>query len=251
MDFNPFLNKLITERNSAVVEDPLVDLLAEMVKAIVRLEAQQETPASVETKEMTMNYGTQEHPVATLKETFGPTSHESSNANQGEITEPSVRTIDSSERISSVSVHGWLSVDQVIRETPPPPSRTTEPTSSTPSTDRSTGPSVSTPVHNHNWLLKGVTYGWSDTIPYKVTLYCRDCAEWCSVEAPQSSLDSPASSPEPAQGGGEWMPGTGHCFYPHPTIEGMTCSLAPNHEGNHSTSRYWPSRIMKEGSERG
>ncbi len=46
MDFNPFLNKLITERNSAVVEDPLVDLLAEMVKAIVRLEAQQETPAS-------------------------------------------------------------------------------------------------------------------------------------------------------------------------------------------------------------
>ena len=46
MDFNPFLNKLITERNSAVVEDPLVDLLAEMVKAIVRLEAQQEASAS-------------------------------------------------------------------------------------------------------------------------------------------------------------------------------------------------------------
>lgn len=38
-----------------------------------------------------------------------------------------------------------------------------------------------------------------------------------------------------------WEPSHEHCYYPHPTVRGLLCSLVVGHEGQHNTSRYWPS----------
>lgn len=58
MDYNPLLNKLIRHRNPQwLVEDPLLDLLAAMVKSIVHLEAQN-PPAETQQSEQPSSQAT-------------------------------------------------------------------------------------------------------------------------------------------------------------------------------------------------
>lgn len=90
----------------------------DLVNAVAALEAQQETPAS------------------------GLTLHESAGASP-EASTTSTPATAITELISSPSALGQLWEEAVFHRTPPQPSRTTGPISSTPSTDRSTGQSVS------------------------------------------------------------------------------------------------------------
>lgn len=97
-------------------------------------------------------------------------------------------------------------------------------------------------------------------IPIGSTPTSRDTAQPFGSPSPSTGEPIPEGSgragdtlgpvaTEAAEVGEKWNPGVEHCFFPHPRIAGLYCSLKPDHEGHHSTSRYWPSPSATEAGE--